>query len=471
MLRRYLSSLVLFCVLLARGDWSSQAGEAAAGEVRLITLAPEHFHAALFHKEMLPGVSRRASIYAPLGPELIAHLNRMAVFNRRKENPTRWELEIYAGPDFLDRMLQERRGNAVILSGRGRGKIEMIRACVENGLHVLGDKPWILDSADLSKVEDVLNAAEKKGVVAFDGMTQRFEIKDILHRELIGDPDLFGSLVPGSPDAPAIHLQSVHYLMKLVAGVPNMRPPWFFDTEQQGEGLSDLGTHLADLVMWMAFPEQAIDWRTDVQMVAAAHWPTVLTKAEFQRVTGEPDFPEYLKPRVKNDRLEYYCNNTVNYTIRGIHTRLDVIWRYEAEPGEGDTETGMIRGSRSCVEVRQGKTENYLPELSVIPNRNEDKTEVLRAVQRKIKALQAAYPGVAVEDQGERIHVRIPDRYRVGHEAHFAMLAERFLEYLKNPKLLPVWEKPNMLAKYYVTTKGVELARQSAGPVKTQGGK
>jgi hypothetical protein len=24
---------------------------------------------------------------------------------------------------------------------------------------------------------------------------------------------------------------------------------------------------------------------------------------------------------------------------------------------------------------------------------------------------------------------------------------------------LPAWEKPNMVAKYYVTTKGVELAR------------
>ena len=37
----------------------------------------------------------------------------------------------------------------------------------------------------------------------------------------------------------------------------------------------------------------------------------------------------------------------------------------------------------------------------------------------------------------------------------------RFFGFLKNPKSLPAWEKPNMLAKYYVTTKGVELARQS----------
>jgi len=461
MIRRFASSLVLLGVLFVGRVWGGQADEAAPGEVRLITLAPEHFHAALFHKQMLPGVSRRVSVYAPLGPELVAHLNRMVAFNRRKESPTDWELEIYAGPDFLERMLKERRGNAVILSGRGRGKIEMIRACVENGLHILGDKPWILDSADLPKVEAVLNTAEKRGVVAFDGMTQRFEIKDILHKELTNAPDILGSRVTGSQDDPAIHLQSVHYLMKVVAGVPTLRPPWFFDTYQQGEGLSDLGTHIADLALWMLFPEQPIDWQKDIQILAARHWPVVLTKAEFQRVTGETDFPDYLRSDVKNDRFEYFCNNTVNCTIRGLHTRLDVIWRYEAAPGEGDTETGYVRGSKSRIEVQQGKEEKFIPEIYVIPNRSEDKAEVLRAVRRKVEALQEGYPGVSVEDLGERIHVKIPDRYRVGHEAHFTMLAQRFLDYVKNPKSLAAWEKPNMLAKYYVTTKGVELARQS----------
>jgi predicted dehydrogenase len=465
MIRYALFAAALLGVSLVHGVWGRQVNESGANEVRLITLAPEHFHASLFHKQMLPGVSNRVSIYAPLGPELAAHLGRMAIFNRRKENPTRWELEIYAGPDFLDRMLKERRGNAVILSGRGRGKIEMIRACVERGLHILGDKPWILDSADLPKVEAVLDAAEKKGVAAFDGMTQRFEIKNILHRELIGDPEILGSLATGSQDDPAICLQSVHYLMKMVAGVPNLRPAWFFDTYQQGEGLSDLGTHLADLVLWMVFPEQAIDWQKDVKMVAARHWPIVLTQAEFQRVTGETDFPDFLQPHVEHhvtyQRLDYFCNDTAHCTIRGIHTRLEIIWKYEAAPGEGDTETGYVRGSKSRIEVRQGKEEKFVPEIYVFPNRREDKADVLRAVWRKVEALRATGPGVNVEDMGERIHLWIPARYRVDHEAHFTMLAQRFLEYVRNPKAMPAWEKPNMLAKYYITTKSVEMAREA----------
>jgi hypothetical protein len=46
----------------------------------------------------------------------------------------------------------------------------------------------------------------------------------------------------------------------------------------------------------------------------------------------------------------------------------------------------------------------------------------------------------------------------VGHEAHFAQVTEKYLRYLAQGKL-PAWEVPNMLAKYYVTTKAYELSR------------
>src|ERR1035441_10783581 len=96
-------------------------------EFRLITLDPGHFHAALIQKEMYSGVSQRVAVYAPLGPDLIEHLNRVARFNLRRENPTCWELDIHAAPDFLERMIQERPGDIVVLSGRNRGKMRLIR--------------------------------------------------------------------------------------------------------------------------------------------------------------------------------------------------------------------------------------------------------------------------------------------------------------------------------------------------------
>jgi predicted dehydrogenase len=39
---------------------------------------------------------------------------------------------------------------------------------------------------------------------------------------------------------------NVHHIIKQVAGVPHLPPPWFFDITQQGEALADVGTHLVD---------------------------------------------------------------------------------------------------------------------------------------------------------------------------------------------------------------------------------
>jgi hypothetical protein len=85
---------------------------------------------------------------------------------------------------------------------------------------------------------------------------------------------------------------------------------------------------------------------------------------------------------------------------------------------------------------------------------------VLAALKKKIDALQAKYPGIAFEDSPEKMRVTIPDGFRVGHEEHFAQVTERFLEYLKDPGAMPAWEKSNMLSKYYVTTRGVELSQR-----------
>ena len=39
----------------------------ATPDVRVMTLDPGHFHAALIQKEMYPGVASRVDVYAPLG--------------------------------------------------------------------------------------------------------------------------------------------------------------------------------------------------------------------------------------------------------------------------------------------------------------------------------------------------------------------------------------------------------------------
>jgi predicted dehydrogenase len=431
----------------------------AMDQVRLMTLDPGHFHAALVQKEMYPGVAARVDVYAPLGTDLFEHLARINSYNRRPEKPTAWNVEVHTGADYFERMLREHPGNVVVLSGRNRGKVDRIAAAVASGLNVLGDKPWILKSADLPTLESALAEADRRGVVAYDIMTERFEITSILQRALVNDAAVFGAIVPGTPGEPGVYMESVHYLMKVVSGAPNIRPAWFFDTAEQGEGLNDIGTHLVDLVQWTLFPDRALDYRADVKVLAAQRWPTTISQEQFQRVTRETRFPDGLAGAVKGTSLDYFCNTLVTYALKGVHTTLNVIWDWEPPAGSGDTHFAFYRGTKARIEVRQGAVDRFRPELYVIPVSAGERSAVAGAVQARLAALQATYPGIAVEDRGAELHVTIPDAFRVGHEAHFAQVTANFLGYLGDRRTLPAWERPNMLAKYYVTTTGAEMSR------------
>ncbi len=439
--------------------------------IRLITLDPGHFHAALFYKQPLADVSDTVHVYAPLDRDLLFYLERVVQFNSRADHHTNWKLEVHTGPDFLERVLTERPGNVVVVSGRNQGKIDRVKSLLDRGLNVLADKPWIIEVEDLPKLEAALDTAAARGVVGYDAMTQRFEITCLLQKELVNDRAIFGDCLPGSAAEPAVRMESVHYLLKEVAGVPSRRPAWFFDVRQQGEGLADVGTHLADLVQWILFPDQSIQYESEIRVLDAARWPTPLTREQFQRVTGEPGFPDDLTPFLRPSGggasassgegtvLDYNANNSVLYTIHGVHVSLTVRWEFAPAPGVNDSETAIFRGTKARVEVRQGAEEHYRAEVYVVPNEAAEMAELARALQRRIDLLQGVYSGLAFEQEAGRLRLRIPDQYRVGHEEHFGLLTRQFLRYVRVPASVPAWEKPNMLAKYYVTTKGVGLAR------------
>ncbi len=427
---------------------------------RLIIVDPGHFHATLLQKEMYPSLDRRVSVFAPLGPELLDYLNRIALFNARKDNPTRWDLDIHTSSDPMGDMLRNPPGNVLVFTGRNRGKIDRILASLSAGLNVFADKPWIISPADMPKLERALELADQKGLVAYDIMTERYEATSELQRVFVNEPAVFGRLEQGSSDNPGIRARSVHHVMKAVAGVPLRRPAWFFDIDEYGEGLADVGTHVVDLVQWTAFPDQAIDYRNDIRVLDGRRRPLVMTQKQFEQVTGESAFPQALALQVHDGKFDYFCNNSVHYTLRGIHVKLDVIWNWEAPAGSGDAYEAVFRGSKANVEIRQGKPENYIPELYIRPAQEADRAEVLSEVRKKIEDLQADWPGLAMAEADGEARIVIPERFRVGHEAHFAQVANRFFAYLRDPKQVPSWERPNMLAKYYVSTTGVQSGKE-----------
>ena len=446
-------------------------------EVNLITLNPGHYHAALVQKSMYEGVDSTVHVYAPEGPELKDHLKYIESFNNRPENPTSWQQKVYTGDDYLQKMLAERPGNVVVISGNNQKKTEYIKAAVDADLNVFCDKPMCIDAAGFEILKEAFATADKKGLLLYDIMTERFNVMCILQKMLVLNKDVFGQLQQGSVDEPAVVKESVHHFFKDVAGVPIRRPTWYFDTSQQGEGLVDVTTHLIDLAMWTCFPEEQIDYRTDIVMKKARRWPTMINRQQYEKVTRAPDFPDFLKakliPKGLNDEglLPVYCNGEMIYTMKGIAVKISVIWNFQAPEGTKDTHVSIVRGTKANVVIRQGREQNYRPELYVEPVQwhghlgrvhglEARATEQLAAALKKaIATLQTKYPGIAIEQKQNHWHVVVPDEYRIGHEAHFRQVTESFLQYLAAGKL-PQWEVPNMITKYYITTKALQLAKQ-----------
>jgi predicted dehydrogenase len=431
----------------------------APGEVKLMTLDPGHFHAALVQKTSYPQVDPTVHVFAPEGPDVEGHLGRIEGFNTRADNPTAWVEKVYTGEDFLEKMLAEKPGNVVVISGNNARKAEYIRQSVQAGLNVLADKPMVIQSADYQVLKEAYEIAAEKGVLVDDIMTERWEITSILQKRLSEFPELFGELESGTSEDPAISKQSVHHFSKIVSGRPLIRPAWFFDVRQQGEGIVDVTTHLVDLIHWQAFPGQPLDFEQDIEVLSARRWPTRLSPAQFAHVTGHETFPEYLQGDVASDgALEVYANGEIVYRVKGIHAKVSVEWHYEAPEGTGDTHYSVMRGSKAHLSVRQGEAEGFKPTLYVEAPEGADPAAVEAALREAVSTLAEEYPGLAVAPASSGWSVVVPDEYRVGHEAHFAQVTEQYFRYLVDGQVPPV-EVQNLLTKYAITTAAWEMSR------------
>jgi len=429
--------------------------------VKLVTLDPGHFHAALVQKLMYPQVSPVVRIYAPEGPDLQAHLQRIEAFNTRAENPTHWQEKVYTGPDFLERMFAEKPGNVVVISGSNLRKTEYIDRSISAGLNVLGDKPMALTPADFERLRGAFERAATGKVLLYDIMTERYEVTSILQRELAQMADVFGTLQTGTPTNPAVVMESVHHFFKQVDGKPLTRAAWFFDVRQQGEAISDVSTHLVDLVQWECFPGLALDWQKDVKVNSARRWPTELTLAQFQRATGLDAYPDFLRADVGKDNvLRVFQNGEIGYNLRGINVKVVALWNFEAPPGAKDTHYSMLRGTRANLVIKQGAAQGYAPVLYIENTSHADPAAFEQALRAALAKLTATWPGLDLKRSGDNWEIVVPAKYTVGHEAHFAQVTEGYLRYLADGKM-PAWEVPNMLAKYYTTTEAFRLSHAS----------
>lgn len=425
--------------------------------VQFMTLDPGHFHAALVQKSMYPEVCQDVHVFAPAGPDLDLHLGRIEGFNTRTENPTTWNTKVHRSDHSLDEMLKQRPGNVVVLAGNNAKKTDNILASVKAGINVLADKPMVINPDGMAKLREAFRVAEKKKVLLYDVMTERHEISTVLQRELSLMPALYGQQAIGTTKQPAVTKESVHHYFKYVSGKPLKRPPWFFDVTAEGEGIVDVTTHLVDLIQWECFPNQILQ-PEDVKMISARTWPTKLTLAQFQKATGLAAFPPSLKKYINaEDVLEVNCNGEMIYQLKGIHSKVSVIWNFEAPEGAKDTHYSIMQGTQCSLVIRQGAEQGYQPTLYIEPV--DSTLDLSQQVQQAVAQLQKKWTGLSAKKSSKGWQVIIPEKYKMGHEGHFAQVTQAYLGYLKEGKL-PEWEVPNILIKYQTIMDAYQMSRK-----------
>lgn len=423
----------------------------------LVVVNPGHFHAALTLRKRHSLLSDEVYVYAEDGQDLQDFLRLVTSFNQRSEDPTSWEMHAYRGHDYMDALLRKPPGDVAIVAGKNNSKLSTMHRLHQAGLHVLGDKTWLTDANPLEILSDITASPP----LAMDIMTERFEVATRLQQALSTDEEVFGSFRDTGSE-PAVYFKSVHHLYKEVNGQPLVRPMWYFDTAVQGEGITDVTTHLVDLAQWMVPSERRVsDGRSIIQIDAvltdAQQWPTDVPLDILSRITGLTEFPAQVLQDASNGVLHYLCNAKISYTLRGVPVEVDSIWDLAIPEGGGDTHYGILRGRRADLIVDQGPDTGFDTRLRIVPVQNS--RAYGKAVAGALHGLQNLCPGVRQEADGDGYLVAVPAVMHTGHEARFAEVLNQFLGYVDSGEW-PQRISQELVAKYTLMAQAHALSHR-----------
>ena len=418
----------------------------------LTFLEPGHFHATLTLRAAHAAVSPEVFVYATAGPELDDFLALVERFNRRAERPTDWRPRVRLSADPLAQLLVERPGDVVVLAGKNGGKARVMRRLHASGLHVLVDKPWLVEPEDLAEIR----ASLAGGPIAREMMTGRRDTIGRLVKRLVDDPEVFGGFATDAA-RPAIEQESVHHFEKRVDGAPLRRPWWFFDPRVQGSGAVDIPTHQIDQAQWLLDADAA---RGDVpQLLAARGWSTRVPVDVFTRISGAAGVPPALRGAVDGNALRVFCNAELSYRLRGVTARAATRWEVSSPPGGGDTSRLILRGRAAEIRVEQSAETGF--RRRVVVEARGDAAETARHLERVLTG--GEWPAVQARAVGQAsLEIDVPAALDVGHEAHFAELLDELLGWIDTGHR-PAALATRTLAKYTLLAEAADMtARDDA---------
>lgn len=419
----------------------------------LVIVNPGHFHAGLILRRRHAEISRDVYIFSEAGPDLDNYMKLVNSFNERAEEPTDWIYHVYTGSDFLAKAVEAARAGIVdiaVFAGRNDEKVYYLEAMHQAGCAILTDKPVTIDSKGAAVLEKAVKSGGKPIV---DIMTGRHEPYALVMRALLQTREIFGDF--RKSDEPMLEKNTVHHLYKNVNGVPLVRPAWYFDVNKQGCGLCDVTTHLLDNAQWMLYDDQPIDFEKDVKVLDAVLSTTDVPADKFEIITQTAAFPAELADRVENNVLKVACNGVLDVEYKGVTMRFGAVWNLEAPAGGGDMHEQIARGTTSDLFVEHGPKTGFKPQVLVKPHSMS--SEAMKAIiEKRMQELNYSDAQVMIQPDG-RLLVTPPSSMVEGHEFHFAIVRDEFLNMLATG-IEPAGLRSQLIAKYKVMAIARDMA-------------
>ena len=419
----------------------------------LVIVNPGHFHAGLILRRRHADISRDVYIFSEAGPDLDNYLKLVNAFNERAEEPTDWVYHVYTGSDFLEKAVAAAEAKTVdiaVFAGRNDQKVYYLEAMHKAGCAILTDKPITITSDGAAVLERTVASG---GQPIVDIMTGRQEPPARLLKDLMLTKEIFGEFRRG--DEPMIENGTVHHLYKNVNGSPLVRPAWYFDVNKQGCGLCDVATHLIDNAQWMLYGDQAIDFEKEVKLLDATLSSTAVPADKFELITNTKAFPADLAACVKDNVLNLACNGVLDVSYKGVTVRVHTQWNLEAPAGGGDMHHQVARGTLADLFVEQGPATEFKALVLVKPLTMSAEA-MKNIIEKRLAELNYSDSAVTIQPDG-RLLVTPPSSMVDGHEFHFAIVRDEFLNMMATGKE-PAGQRSQLVAKYKIMAMARDLA-------------
>lgn len=395
---------------------------------RFQVLNPGHFHAALLFKEAEYRLLEEIDLIVPKSEQALPFIDLIERFNERETQPTNWKVTVHEREDLSFDPGVDKSCCVAVIAGQNHKKLETVAQLVEQGRNVLVDKPMLTDADQLPLIDRVFAGPGQ----VMELMTARHQILSRLCQAIAERESLFGGFV--DDDEPALTLSSTHHLCKQVNDEPLIRPPWYYDVAVQGNGVVDIQNHMIDQAMWFVLGDAGPDEGTTLQLDAVRQWSTPVSLELFKNSTGLSEFPSSLSQYIDDEGLlQLQCNSEIDWRINGVRIRTRAQWDdHEPEDG-GDVHKVNMRGSRCRVEAVQSAESDFFPWIDFYADDDDSRSSLSEALQQCCDEwTEDRFPRIGFSELRAGFHMLIPRALDRGHESHFALVREQFLNYLED---------------------------------------